>query len=177
MHFEARRQAHVVQIFMYTALSIGANSFNDLNKPAEERWSFQTIWYSAAPTVTITSRLLKRYFNACLEYIFSFKIFMKGREIKILGSSSVLMMLFSLWQSEVISFNYTFYTQLVLFFSFFWQSWKLRLSPFTSTSPEESEVSASSLLSTFSFSSSFLKCHQSQGLRERINLQSILLLW
>lgn len=37
MHFEARRQAHVVQIFMYTALSIGANSFNDLNKPAEER--------------------------------------------------------------------------------------------------------------------------------------------
>lgn len=91
------------------------------------------------------------YFNACLEYIFSFKIFMNGRGIKILGSSSVLMMLFSLWQSEVISFNYTFYTQLLLFFSFFWQSWKLRPSPFTSTSPEESEVPASSLLSTFSF--------------------------
>lgn len=60
---------HLVQ--MYTALGIGANSCNELNKPPEERSGFQTIQYSAAPTVTITSRLLKHVISMPLWTVYS----------------------------------------------------------------------------------------------------------
>lgn len=60
------------------------------------------------------------------------------------------MMLFSIQPSEITSFNYTLYTQL-LSIGFFCQSLKFCLSPFSSTFPKESEVLVSRFLSIFSF--------------------------
>lgn len=93
---------------------------------------FKTIWYSAAPTVTITVQTTKRcYFSAGLECICCFKILMKGRGIKSLRRSSVLMMPFSFGQTRNLNDKAA---------SFLFSNLKLCLRPCTSISPEKSKV-------------------------------------
>lgn len=113
------------------------------------------------------------YFNACLEYIFCFKTFMQETGIKILGSTSVLMILFSIWQSAITSFDCTLYIQFLLFFGNLKNSaWAPLVPPLLSRVKYQQAVSSAPSLSF-----SFLKCCWSHVLRKRINLPSIPILW
>lgn len=165
---------HLLQIFMYTALSIGANFCNDLNKPAEERWSFQTIWYSAAPTVTITSRLVKHVISISVWSIYpvsksSWRVggekFQEAHQFRWCFSP------FGNQKSQFLTIHFTH-----SFFSCLYFFVNLNSAWFPSTSPEDSEVPVNSLLSTFSFLVSS-QCHWSHVLRKRINLENIPILW